>query len=403
MAEIAAPRNPLADTELQRKVFLTIGLAAVLRAGAYIPVPGVDAGGLSALLDANGGPLGVLNAFSGGAFGRFALFSLGLVPYLNAFVLAGLFLRKRGKRERAEAARQWTIPLALLQSLALAFALTRTTAPGGAPLVAQPGAAFYLVAAASLTAGALFVLWVAEEITQSGIGGGALVVLLVSLVANGVSGCGEYFHLVRFEEIGAASIFFIPIALLAAFTAVILVETAQRKLTVNYAQRIVGRRMYAGTSSALPVKVDQSGAVAAACAAAAGSSLLLLRGGWLDNAVYAVLIVYFACFAGARTLDANELADQLKKTGGSIAGTRPGDATASRILWVHDRVVLGGAAFVAAAAILPDLIRRVLRLPFFFDGVQTVVVVAAALDAMARVESHALMKTYAKLMPKQGR
>ncbi|HXS99063.1 MAG TPA: hypothetical protein VN915_00135 [Elusimicrobiota bacterium] len=403
MAEIAAPRNPFDDSDLRRKVFLTIGLAAVLRAGAYIPVPGVDAGALSALLDANRGPLGVLNALTGGAFGRFALLSLGLVPYVNSTILAGLLKRRRGKKERAEAARQWTLPLALLQSLALSYALAHSTAPGGAPLVAEPGAAFYLVAAASLTAGAMFVLWLAEEITEAGIGGGSLIVVLVSLIASFVSGCGEYFHLVRFEELGAVLIFFIPIALLTAVWYVIRIETAQRKLTVNYAQRIVGRRMYAGTASALPVRVDQAGAVAALCAAAAGSSLLLLRGGWLDDLVYAVLIVYFARFAGARTLDAHELADQLKKTGGSLAGVRPGDATASRILWVHDRVALGGAALIAAAAVLPDILRRVFRLPFFFDGVETVIVVAAALDAMARVESHSLMRTYAKYMKQPAR
>lgn len=403
MADIAPPRNPFEDSDLRRKVFFTIGAAAVLRVGAYIPVPGVDAGALSALLDAHGGPLGVLNAFSGGALGRFALFSLGLIPYVNASIVAGLFLRRRGKSARAEAARRLTLPLALFQSLALAYGLAHATAPGGAPLVADPGPLFYVTTAASLTAGAMLVLWLAEEITASGIGGGGLLVVFVSLVANALSGFAEYFHLVRFEELGAFPAFFVVVAALAAVWAVIRIETAQRKLTVNYAQRVVGRRMYAGTSSALPVRLDQMGAVAAISAAAAGSSLLILRGGWFDDAIYAALIVYFACFAGARTLDANELADQLKKTGGTLAGVRPGDATAQRILWVHERVALGGAAFVAAAAILPDVVRRVLRLPFFFDGVQAVIIVAAALDAMTRVESHALMRTYAKFMPKQGR
>lgn len=403
MADNPPPRGAFDDPELQRKVFLTIGLAAVLRVGAYVPVPGVDAGALSALLDAHGGPLGVLNALSGGALGHFALFSLGLVPYINASVLAGLAMRRAGKRERAEAARQWTIPLALAQSLFVAYGLAHATTPEGLPLVAQPGAPFYLTTAVNLTAGALFVMWLAEEITESGIGGGGLVVILVSLTANAVSGFADYFHLVRYEEIGALAAFIVPILLLVAIWAILRVETAQRKLTVNYAQRMVGRRMYAGQTSAFPVKVDSAGAVAALSAAAVGSSLLILRGGWTDDLVYAVLIVYFACFAGAKTIDAHELAEQLKKTGGSLAGVRPGDATASRILWVHERVALGGAALIALAAILPDAIRRVFGLHFFFDGVQTVIVTAAALDAMTRVESHNLMRTYAKFMPKQGR
>jgi preprotein translocase subunit SecY len=399
MAQPAASRNPFEDPELRRKVFLTIGAVAVLRVGAYIPVPGVDAGALSALLDGNRGPLGVMNALSGGALGRFALFSLGLIPFVNASIVAGWVKRRGGKRERAEFARRLTFPIALLQALALAYALSRATA-GGVPLVAEAGVSFYLTAAASLTAGSLFVLWLAEEVTEAGIGGGALFVFLVSLVASALSGAAEYFHLVRFEELGLAPALFIAAALIAAVVAVIRIETGQRKLTVNYSQRVVGRRMYAGSSTPLPVRLDQAGAVAAISAAALGSSLLILRGGWLDDMIYAVLIVYFACFTGPRTIDANSLADQLKKTGGSLPGVRPGDATASRILWVHDRVALGGAALIAIAAVVPDVLRRVFHLPFFFDGVETVIIVAAALDAMTRVESHAMMRTYAKFMAK---
>ena len=396
MADTSAPRSSFDDPELRRKVFFTIGALAVLRVGAYIPVPGVDVAALSALLDAHGGPLGVLNAFSGGALGRFALFSLGAVPYVNAVIVARLLKRGRGKRERAEAARRLTPVLALLQSLALAYALARTTAPGGAALVAEPGPLFYLSTAATLTAGALFVMWLAEEITETGIGGGALLVVFASLVANALSGTAAFFRLAGSEELGALSAFFIVAALLAAVVAVIRIETAQRKLTVNYSQRVVGRRMYGGSSSVLPVKLDQSGVVAAISAAALGASTLVLRGGWLDDAIYAALIVYFSCFAGARTVDANELSEQLKKSGGSLPGIRPGDATSRHILWVHERVALGGAVFVAAVAVLPDLLRRILRLPFFFDGVQALIVVSVALDAMTRIESHAIMRTYAK-------
>jgi preprotein translocase subunit SecY len=398
MTDTPAPGNSFADPELRRKIFFTIGALAVLRVGAYIPVPGVDADGLSALLDARGGPLGVLNAFSGGALGRFTLFSLGVIPYVNASIVAGLLKLGRGKRERAEAARRLTLPLALLQSFVLAFALARTTASGGLPLVARADAFFYLSTAATLTAGALFVLWLAEEITESGIGGGALLIVFACLIANALSGAATFSRLVRLEELGSFSALFIVAALLAAVFAVIRIETAQRKLTVNHSQRVVGRRMYGGSSSFLPLKLDQSGAVAAISAAVLGASILVLRGGWLDDAIYAALIVYFCCFSGVRTIDPNELSEQLKKTGGSMPGIRPGDATARHILWAHERVALGGAGLVAAVAILPDLLRRIFRLPFFFDGVQAVIVVAVALDAMTRVESYTIMRTYAKLL-----
>lgn len=397
MAAPPAPRNPFNDPEVVRRILFTLGALAVLRVGAYIPVPGVDAAAFAALLNAHGGPLSVLDAFSGGALGRFALFSLGAIPFVNAAIVADLLKLGAGKAGRAEAARRLTAPLALLQALALAYALARTTGPGGAPLVARPDAVFYLTVAASLTAGALFVLWLCEEITESGIGGGALLVVFASLLADALSGAGTYFRLALREELSAASALFVLAALLAVVYAVIRLETAQRKLTVNYSQRIVGRRMYGGSSTSLPVKLDQAGAVAAVCAAALGASLLALRGGWLDDAVYAALILYFCRSLGARSIAPGEIADQLRKTGGSIPGVRPGDATARYILGVHERAALASSLIIALLAVLPDLLRRTLRLPFFFDGVRALVITAAALDAMARVESFAIMRAYGKL------
>jgi preprotein translocase subunit SecY len=386
---------------------------AVFRVGAYIPAPGVDAGALKALVDAqSGGPLGFLNAFTGGALGRFAVFSLGVMPFVNAAVVAGLFMRGRSRRERGAAARALTLAFALLQAFGLALALAKMTAPGGLPVVPDPDWIFYAAATLTLTAGALFVMWLCEEITESGIGGGTLLIVFTGLVGNALSGAGTLFRLLRFEEIGLFTALALAAALIAAVLAVVWIETAQRKLTVNYSQRVVGRRMYGGSSSALPVKLDQSGVVAAVSAASVTASLaalllaaaliggkspsMLIQGGWIDDAIYAALIVFFCCFAGSRTINPNELADQLKKTGGSMPGIRPGDSTARHIQWVHEHLALCGALFVAAVAVLPDLLRRCFHLPFFFDGLQVLIVVGVALDAMGRVESHGLMRTYAK-------
>jgi preprotein translocase subunit SecY len=396
MATPPAPRNPFSDPESLRRILFTIGALAVLRVGAFIPLPGVDAPALAALLGAGSGPLSVLDAFSGGALGRFALFSLGAIPLVNATVLAALLRLGTGKSGRAEAARRLTAPLALLQALAVAYALARTTGPGGAPLVAHPGAAFYLTTAAGLTAGAVFVLWLCEEISESGIGGGAVLAVMTGLLAHALTGTGVFFRLAFREELGAFSALFVIAALLLAVFAVCRVETARRDLTVNYSQRIVGRRMYGGSSTVLPVKLDSAGAVAAISAAAVGSSTLLLRGGWLDDLILGVLIVFFCVFSGAKSLDADDVSAQMKKTGGSIPGVRPGEATARHLARLQDRLALGGALLFAALAILPDLLRRLLRLPFFFDGVEVAIVVAAALDAMTRVESAAIMRAYAK-------
>ena len=425
MPDISGPRNPFDDPDLRRRIFYTLGALAIFRVGAFIPLPGVDAGALKALVDAqSGGPLGFLDAFSGGALGRFSLFSLSVVPYVNASIIAGLLKRGRGRQEQNGVARRLTLFLALLQSFGLALVIAKMPAPGGIPVVADPDWFFYGATTLTLTAGALFAMWLCEEITESGIGGGALLIVFAGLVGSVLSGAGNLFRLVRFEEVGLFAALAIVAALIAAVLAAVWIETAQRKLTVHYSQRVVGRRMYGGSQSVLPLKLDQSGVVAAISAAAFTASLaalmlaaarlfpqnpigrripsMLIRGSWIDGAIYAALIIFFCSFSGSRTIDPNELADNLKKSGGSIPGIRPGDSTARRIQWIHERVALGGALLVAAIAVLPDLLRRSFHLTFFFDGIRLLIVVGAALDAMGRIESYGMMRTYAKFLKERA-
>jgi preprotein translocase subunit SecY len=417
---MSGPRSSFDDPDLRRQIFFTLGALALFRVGTFVPVPGVDPAGLKALVDAqSGGPLGFLNTFSGGALGRFSLFSLGVTPYVNASIIVGLLKVGQGRRERGDAARRLTFLLALLQSFGLAFALARRAAPGGVSVVADPDCLFYVVTVLTLTAGALFVMWLCEEITESGLGGGALLIVFAGLVGNILPGAADMLKLVRLEELGLSGALAIVAALLAALMSAVWVETAQRKLAVHYAQRVVGRRMYGGSQSFLPLKLDQSGVVSAVSAAVCTASLaalllaaapffpqdlarrippLLNRGSWLDDAVYAALILFFCSLPGAAPIDPNALADQLKKSGGSMPGIRPGDSTAKHIQWVHERLALGGALSVAALAVLPDLLRRFFRLPFFFDGIPLLVVVGVALDAMGRVEAHGIRRTYAKFL-----
>jgi preprotein translocase subunit SecY len=417
VADIPGPRSNFDDPDLRRRVFYTLGLLAVFRAGTYVPLPGADAGALKSFVDAQaGGLLGFLDAFSGGALGRFSLFSLGAAPYVNAAIVAGLLKLGKGRRERGEAARRLTLLFALLQSFGLALAFART--PGGVSAIPRPDGLFYASTVLTMTAGALFVMWLCEEITESGIGGGALLIVFAGLVAHSLTGAGELFRLVRVEDLGMSSALAITAALLAFVLATIWVETAQRKLTVYYAKRVVGRRMYGGSSSALPLKLEQSGIVAAVSAAVLAASLAALalaaaglfphsggefagwlaRGSWVGDAIDAALILLLCAYSGSKTVDPEELADQLKKSGGSIPGIRPGDSTARHLQWIRDRIGFDGAVFVAALAVLPDVLRRLLRLPFFFDGLPLLVIVGVSLDAMGRVEGFGIRRAYAKFL-----
>ena len=423
MPDIPGPRGNFDDPDLRRRVFYTLGALAVFRVGTFVPVPGVDAGALQARVDAQpGGRLGVLNAFSGGALGRFSLFSLGALPYVNASIIVGLLMGGQGRRRRDDAARLLTFFLALLQSFGLALTLAKAPAPGGVPVVPNPGFFFYAVAVPTLTAGALFAMWLCEEITESGIGGGALLVVFAGLVGGIPSGAARIFKLMSLEELGLFGALAIVAALIAAALAAVWVETAQRKLAVHYAQRVVGRRMYGGSMNFLPLKLEQSGVVAALSAAvfiASLSALLLAAsgllprnsagrwiaslpaGGWAGDAICAALILFFCRFPGSTPTDPNELADNLKKSGGSIPGIRPGDSTAKHVRRIGERLAFGGAALVAAIAVLPDLLRRGLHLPFFFGGIPLLIVVGVALDAMGRVEAHGMRRTYAKFIEKK--
>ena len=244
MADIPGPRNPFADPELHPEDGLHLIALAVFRVGTFIPLPGVDADALKALVDAqSAGPIGFLNAVSGGALGRFSLFSLGVLPYVNASLIVGLLKMGTGKTQRSVAARRLTLFLALIQSFGIALALAKAPAAGGIPIVTDPTALFYGATTLTLTAGALFTMWLCEEITESGIGGGALLIVFAGLLGNALSGAATLFKFLRFEEIGLFSALAIFAAVIAAVLASVWIETAQRKLTVNYSQRVVGRRM----------------------------------------------------------------------------------------------------------------------------------------------------------------
>ena len=425
--------------DLRKRIGFSLGALALFRVGASIPIPGVHGDALRAIFHAQSGSLlGFLNTFSGGALGRFSIFSMGVMPYINASIIVSLLqgahvfpvldrLAKEGelgRRKLNNYTRYLTLFLAIFQSFGLTLAITKMPVPGGIPVVPNPDWFFYCVTVLTLTAGTIFVMWLGEQITEMGIGNGVSLIIFAGIVERIPAGAMSLFELVRVEEIGLFSAIAIIAALLAVVVSVVWVETAQRKIPVQYAKRVVGRRMYGGSQSYLPLKVDQSGVIAVIFAVSLlavpmtvaqffpasgwGQKIMevMNRGNWAYDAVYAALIIFFCYFYNSVSINPEDLAENLKKSGGFIPGIRPGEPTSKYIEWVLERITLGGALFVAGIAVLPDVLRRNFNVPFFFGGTSLLIVVGVALDTMGQIEAQMIMRHYEGFLKKgriQGR
>jgi preprotein translocase subunit SecY len=424
--------------ELRKRILFTLGAIAVYRVGAAIPIPGVNTEAIKAIFDAQSGSLlGFLNTFSGGALGRFSIFSMGVMPYINASIIVSLLqgahvipaldrLAKEGelgRRKLNSYTRYLTLFLAIFQSFGLTIAITKMPTPGNIPVVINPTWMFYMVTVLTLTAGTIFVMWLGEQMTEQGIGNGTSVLIFSGIVESIPAGAMSLFELVRLEEMGL----FTAIAIVAGMAGVILsvvwVETAQRKIPVQYAKRMVGRRMYGGAQSYLPLKVDQSGVIAVIFAVSLLAVPLTIAqfaaeqawaqkitdvwgNHWAYDLVYAGLIIFFCYFYNSVSINPEDLAENMKKSGGFVPGIRPGEPTAKYIEWVLERITLGGALFVAAIAVMPDVMRRGMSVPFFFGGTSLLIVVGVALDTMGQLDAHLIMRRYEGFLKKgriQGR
>lgn len=425
--------------ELRKRVLFTLGAIAVFRIGASIPIPGVNGDAIRAIFNAQQSSLlGFLNTFSGGALGRFSIFSMGVVPYINASIIMSLlqgahvlpFLDRLakdgelGRRKMNSYTRYLTLFLAVFQSFGLTIAITKMQAPGGMPTVTDPTWMFYCVTVLTMTAGTIFVMWLGEQITEQGIGNGVSLLIFTGIVERLPAAGYSLFELVRLEEINLFSAIAIVAALAAVIVVVVWVETAQRKIPVQYAKRMVGRKMYGGSQSYLPLKVDQSGVIAVIFAlsllsvpvtiatfmpnasSAEGVMRFFQGGNYVYDAVYAALIIFFCYFYNSVSINPVDLAENMKKSGGFIPGIRPGEPTAKHIEWILERITLGGALFVAVIAIMPDIMKREFSVPFFFGGTSLLIAVGVALDTMGQLEAHLIMRHYEGFLKKgriQGR
>ena len=418
--------------DLRKKVFFTIGVLAVYRLGAAIPVPGVDVVALKAFFEAQAGTLlGFLDMFSGGALGRLSIFALGIMPFINASIIMSLLrttvpyferLQKEGEAGRKklnQITRYGAVAIAAVQGLGLTFWMQAMEA-GGIMVVRNPGFSFQFMTVVTLVAGTIFVMWMGEQITEEGIGNGISLIIFTGIVSAMPAGINNVLRMVRVDEISLFGALFLAVMVILITSAVVFVEQGQRKISIQYAKRVVGRKMYGGQSTYLPLKVDQSGVIAVIFAMAVMLLPLQLAqffpelpiimqverylrpGFWVNTLIYMSLIIFFCFFYTAITFNPRDIAENMKKWGGFIPGIRPGKPTSDFIDKILTRITLVGAIFVVIIAVMPTYFERLFRAPFYFGGTGLLIVVGVALDTMSQLESHLIMRQYEGFM-KKGR
>jgi preprotein translocase subunit SecY len=361
--------------ELRRRLWFTAMMLVVYRMGVAVPTPGIDGQALAAFFDAASSTLfGWVNLFSGGALERFSVFALGIMPYISVAIILDLLkvawpyldeLYKEGeagRRKISQYTRYGTVMLSIVQGFMIAVSLEHIQAPGGGSVVYAPGWSFRIITVLTVTAGSMFVMWIGEQITERGIGNGISLIIMAGIVARLPSALSTTFQFVREGEMSLFVLILILLIVVGVTGGIVYVETSQRRIPIQYARRVVGRRVYGGQSSHLPLKINTAGVippifassilvfpatVATFLPAAKNYSALLTPGGWVYDVVYVALIVFFCYFYTAVTFNPVDVADNLKKYGGFIPGIRPGRFTAEYIDRVLSRITLFGAIYVS--------------------------------------------------------
>jgi preprotein translocase subunit SecY len=416
--------------ELRRRLMFTALALAVYRIGVAVPTPGIDGQALASFFDAASGTLfGQFNLFSGGAFERLSVFALGIMPYISVAIILDLLkvaspyldeLYKEGeagRRKITNYTRYGTVGLSIIQGFMLATGFEKMMAPGGAPIVLEPGWYFRITTVITLTAGAVFVMWIGEQITERGIGNGISLVIMAGIVARLPSALSTTAQFVREGEMSIFVLLFILLVAAAVTGGIVYVETAQRRIPIQYARITRGRRVYGGQSSHLPLKINTSGVIPPIFAssilvfpATIGTFMpqfkdyvqFLAPGGLVYDILYVALIVFFCYFYTAVTFNPVDVADNLKKHGGFIPGIRPGRFTAEYIDRVLSRITLGGAIYVSAVCVLPTILIARFNVPFYFGGTALLIVVGVAIDTIGQIETHLLTRNYEGFM-RRGR
>ena len=422
-------------TELRQRILFVLGALVVFRIGTHIPVPGVDPTAVAAMFEqTRGSIIDVFNMFSGGALKRLSIFALGVMPYISASIIIQMMssivpqleqLKKEGesgRRKITQYTRYGTVALATFQALGIAIAIEGQQAAGG-PVVLIPGIGFKITTVVTLVTGTMFLVWLGEQISERGIGNGISLIIFGSIVAglpSAVAGTLELARTGTFSPIGVLALFIGAIGITAV---VVFVEKGQRRITVNYAKRQQGRRMLAGQTSHLPLKLNMAGVIPPIFAssiilfpASLGSWFGQTEGmGWLRDIsttlapgqpiyamVYAAMIVFFCFFYTALVFNPNEIADNLKKSGAFIPGIRPGVQTAAYIDKVVSRLTLGGAVYLTVVCLIPEFLIVKWGVPFYFGGTSLLIIVVVMMDMMSQIQSYLMSRQYDSLMKKSS-
>ncbi len=421
--------------ELRQRILFVLGALVVFRIGTHIPIPGVDPSAVAAMFaQTRGSIIDIFNMFSGGALKRLSILALGVMPYISASIIIQMMssiipqleqLKKEGesgRRKITQYTRYGTVGLATFQALGIAIAIEGQQA-GGGPVVLIPGIGFKITTVATLVTGTMFLVWLGEQISERGIGNGISLIIFGSIVAglpSAVAGTLELARTGTFSPIGVLALFIGAIAITAA---VVFVERGQRRITVNYAKRQQGRRMLAGQTSHLPLKLNMAGVIPPIFAssiilfpASLGSWFGQAEGmGWLRDIsttlapgqpiyalVYAAMIVFFCFFYTALVFNPNEIADNLKKSGAFVPGIRPGIQTATYIDKVVSRLTLGGAVYLTVVCLIPEFLIVKWGVPFYFGGTSHLIIVVVMMDMMSQVQSYLMSRQYDSLMKKSS-
>jgi preprotein translocase subunit SecY len=415
--------------DLKRRLLFLLGALIVYRIGAHIPVPGIDPEQLAELFRSQrGGILDMFNMFSGGALSRFTIFALGIMPYISASIIMQLMtvvsptleaLKKEGesgRRKITQYTRYGTFALSLFQGMGIAIALESQRG-----LVLEPGLMFRIATMITLTTGTMFLMWLGEQITERGIGNGISLIIFAGIAAGLPNAVGGTLELVRTGAFSILVALFIFAVVLGVTAFVCFVERGQRRILVNYAKRQVGRKIYGGQSSHLPLKLNMSGVIPPIFA----SSIILFPAtlvGWFGSAegfawlrniagtlspgqpiyviLYASAIIFFCFFYTALVFNPKETADNLKKSGAFVPGIRPGDQTARYIERIMMRLTLTGAIYVTLVCLLPEFLILKWNVPFYFGGTSLLIIVVVTMDFMSQVQAYAMSHQYESLLKK---
>jgi len=418
--------------ELKKRILYTLGLLIVYRIGVHVPTPGIDAVALASFFaQAKGTLLGLFDMFSGGALERLSVFALGIMPYISASIILQLLtvtiphlerLSKEGEQGRkkiTQYTRYGTILLSVIQGFGISIGLEKMASPGGAPVVILPGWGFRLMTVMTLTAGTAFIMWLGEQITERGIGNGISLIIFAGIVARMPTATGNTFRLLSTGEMGLFAILILVVLMVLVIAFIIYMEQGQRRISVQYAKRVVGRKMYGGQSTHLPLKVNTSGVIPPIFASSIimfpatlasffaipwmqRAAAAMRPGNLAYEALYIGFIFFFCYFYTAITFNPADVADNMKKQGGYIPGIRPGKRTADYIDRVLTRITLGGAIYVSAVCVLPSVLMTKFNVPFYFGGTALLIVVGVAIDTIQQIESHMLTRHYEGFLKKGG-